>query len=152
MIDQAAPRSGETGLTPYWGTDRTVRPMSLTDDPARPPTSVSTTTSGRVDRLTSTTFDEAIATSERPVLVDFTATWCPPCKQLTPVLHALAEEQAERLRIVEVDIDESPDLARRYQVLSAPTMVLHVEGQPVVQLVGARGRARLLEDLAPYLP
>lgn len=122
--------------------------MSLTDDPTRTPSSAS----GRVDRLTGTSFDEVVATSDRPVLVDFTAAWCPPCKQLTPVLHALAEEQADRLRIVDVDIDESPDLARRYQVLSAPTMVLHVEGRPVVQLVGARGRARLLEDLAPYLP
>ncbi len=108
--------------------------------------------SGRVDRLASATFDEVIATSDRPVLVDFTATWCPPCKQLTPVLHALAAEQADRLRIVEVDIDESPDLARRHQVLSAPTMVLYVGVEPVVALVGARGRARLLEDLAPFLP
>jgi thioredoxin 1 len=119
--------------------------MSLTDEPRR-------TATATVDRLTSTTFDEVIMSSDRPVLVDFTAAWCPPCRQLTPVLHALAAEQADVLRIVEVDIDESPDLALRYQVLSAPTMILHVEGRPVVALVGARGRARLLEDLAPHLP
>lgn len=122
--------------------------MSTIHDPA----TASTSPAATVDHLTSSTFAEVIATADRPVLVDFTATWCPPCKQLTPVLHALAAEQADRLRIVEVDIDESPDLARRYQVLSAPTMVLHVDGQPVLSLVGARGRARLLEDLAPYLP
>jgi thioredoxin 1 len=122
--------------------------MSTIDDPAR----TSTSTSGRVDHLTSTTFDEVVATSDRPVLVDFTATWCPPCKQLTPVLHALAAEQADRLRIVEVDIDESPDLALRHQVLSAPTMVLYVDAQVALTMVGARGRARLLEDLAPFLP
>jgi len=125
--------------------------MSLTDDPARPVSTGPTTRLGQVDHLTSATFDEAIATSDRPVLVDFTASWCPPCKQLTPVLHALAVEQADRLRIVEVDIDESPDLALRHQVLSAPTMVLYLGGQPVHTMVGARGRARLLEDLAPYL-
>lgn len=104
-----------------------------------------------VDRLTTATFDEVIATSDRPVLVDLTASWCPPCKQLTPVLHALAVEQADRLRIVEVDIDESPELALRHQLLSAPTMVLYVDGRPVHTLVGARGRVRLIEDLAPYL-
>ncbi|HWJ64244.1 MAG TPA: thioredoxin domain-containing protein [Acidimicrobiales bacterium] len=126
--------------------------MHLTDDPTRSTPADPAPSTGRVDHLTSGTFDEAIVTSDRPVLVDFTATWCPPCKQLTPVLHALAIEQADRLKIVEVDIDESPDLALRHQVLSAPTMVLYLDGQPVHTLVGARGRARLLEDLAPYLP
>ena len=125
--------------------------MSLTDDPTRPAPPDLHASAGRVDHLTSVTFDEAIATSDRPVLVDFTATWCPPCKQLTPVLHALAAEQEDRLRIVEVDIDESPDLALRHQVLSAPTMVIYLDGQPVHTMVGARGRARLLQDLAPYL-
>ena len=117
--------------------------MTLTSESHRPAATVA--------HLTSTTFDEVIATADLPVLVDFTATWCPPCKQLTPVLHALASEQADRLRIVEVDIDESPDLAWRHQVLSAPTMVLYVDGRIAQQLVGARGRARLLEDLAPFL-
>lgn len=126
--------------------------MHLTDDPARPRSTDVAPPAASVDHLTSTTFDEAIATSDQPVLVDFTASWCPPCKQLTPVLHALAVDQADRLRIVEVDIDESPDLALRHQVLSAPTMVLYVDGRLVHTMVGARGRARLLEDLAPHLP
>lgn len=104
-----------------------------------------------VARLGTATFDEVIATADRPVLVDFTASWCPPCKQLTPVLHALAAEQADRLAIVEVDIDADPDLAVRFQVRSAPTLVLLVDGQPVRTLVGARGKTRLLEDLEPHL-
>ncbi|UDY34150.1 thioredoxin family protein [Dermatobacter hominis] len=118
--------------------------MSTTHDPTTP-------SAASVDRLTSTSFDEEVMASDRPVLVDFTASWCPPCEQQTPVLHALADEQAARLRIVEVDVDESPDLARRHQVLSAPTMVLYVDGRIALTLVGARGRGRLLEDLDPFL-
>ncbi|MGN6692538.1 MAG: thioredoxin family protein [Aquihabitans sp.] len=125
--------------------------MSLTDDPTRPAAAELAPPPGRVDHLTSTTFVEAVMTSYSTLLVDFTATSCPPCKQLTPVLHALATEQADVLRIVEVDIDESPELALRHQVLSAPTMVLYVGGQIAHTMIGARGRARLFEDLAPFL-
>ena len=129
--------------------------MHLTQDPTAAhtvtPTAAPTSLSASVDRLTSATFDEVIVASDRPILVDFTAAWCPPCRQLSPVLHSLAIEQVERLRVVEVDIDQSPDLALRHQVLSAPTMVLYVGGQVALTMVGSRGRARLLEDLAPHL-
>lgn len=101
--------------------------------------------------LTTATFDEVIATSEVPVLVDFTASWCPPCRALTPVLEALAAEQAGHLVIVEVDLDAEPDLVVRHGVLGAPTMVLYVDGQVVDRFVGGRSRGRLLEDLAPHL-
>ena len=104
-----------------------------------------------VDRLTSASIDEELMSSDRPVLVDYTPTWSPPCKPLTPEQHPHPAEHADRLRIVEVDTDESPDLARRHQVMSAPTMVLYVDGRVALTLVGARGRARLLEDLAPFL-
>lgn len=106
---------------------------------------------GLVTVLTSATFDEAVAGATTPVLVDFTATWCPPCHVLKPVLRQIAAEQAGRLAVAEVDIDAHPDLAVRYSVMSAPTMVLLVDGQPVRTLVGSRGRARLLADLSPHL-
>lgn len=106
---------------------------------------------GTVTALSSATFDEAVAASEVPVLVDFTAAWCSHCAQLDPVLHALAAEQADRLAVARVDIDADPDLAARHRVMSAPTIVLYVDGRPVHTIVGARSGARLLEDLAPHL-
>jgi thioredoxin 1 len=81
------------------------------------------------------------------VLVDYTAAWCPPCQALAPVLDELAAEQADRLTIVSVDVDEHPDVAGRARVMSMPTMVLYVNGEKERRLVGARGKARLLEDL-----
>lgn len=120
--------------------------------PSTPSTPSTTLVPATVTVLDGTGFDEAIATATEPVLVDFTATWCPPCKQLSPVLHALAPEQAGRFAIAEVDIDRSPELATRYGIQGAPTMLLFQDGQVVERLVGARGRARLLEELAPHLP
>lgn len=104
-----------------------------------------------VRSLTAATFDEVIATADVPVLVDFTASWCPPCRALTPVLEALAVEQAGHLAIVEVDLDAEPDLVVRHGVLGAPTMVLYKDGVVVDRFVGGRSRGRLLEDLAPHL-
>ncbi len=101
--------------------------------------------------LTGATFDEFVATADLPVLVDFTATWCPPCRQLSPVLHRLAVDLRGRLRIAEVDVDADPALAVRFGVRGAPTMVLLLDGAAVAVLVGARGRDRLLADLEPHL-
>jgi thioredoxin 1 len=112
-----------------------------------------TTTSapGAIRTLTDASFAEAIATADRPVLVEFTAAWCPPCRALTPVLEQLATDLADRLEIVAVDIDRELELVRRHDVRGAPTMVLYVGGVVADVFVGGRGRARLLEDLAPHL-
>ena len=102
------------------------------------------------------TTDAAFATdvlgADRPVLVEFTADWCPPCKMIAPVLAQLAHEEADRLAVVAIDVDTNPETARRYQVLGMPTLLLFVAGEPVVQMIGARSRAAIRRELEPHLP
>ncbi|MFJ2768086.1 thioredoxin family protein [Streptomyces sp. NPDC087300] len=94
---------------------------------------------------------EVLGERGRPVLVEFTADWCGPCRQLAPVLSELAREEAERLKIVQLDVDRSPGTAIAYRVLSAPTMIVFRAGEPVKQLVGALAKRRLLAELADVL-
>jgi thioredoxin 1 len=102
----------------------------------------------------STVTDDAFATevleSERPVLVDFTAAWCPPCRVMKPVLAELAAER-EDLRVVQLDVDAEQRTAAEYGVLSMPTFILFRDGREVQRLVGARPRRRLEEELAQVL-
>ncbi|MEU8436594.1 thioredoxin domain-containing protein [Streptomyces sp. NPDC029216] len=90
---------------------------------------------------------EVLAERDRPVLVEFTADWCGPCRQLAPVLSAVAAEEAGRLKVVQIDADANPGAVTRYGVLSLPTMLLFRDGEPVRQIVGARPRRRLLQEL-----
>ncbi|MGA4839521.1 thioredoxin [Streptomyces sp. G45] len=84
---------------------------------------------------------------DRPVLVQFTADWCGPCRQLAPVLAEIAGEEAERLRVVQVDVDRNPETTTAYGVLSTPTLMVFRDGEPVWQSVGARPKRKLLADL-----
>ncbi len=93
---------------------------------------------------TTTTFESDVLASEEPVIVDFWAEWCGPCHAVAPVLDRIAEERAGELRLVKVNIDEEPELAQRYGVMSIPTIVLFKEGQPVATAVGAQPK-RMLE-------
>jgi thioredoxin 1 len=104
-----------------------------------------------VQRLTEATFDELIAGSPVPVLVDVTAEWCPPCKAMEPVLADLALERTGHLVVASIDADDHPEVSRRLGVLGLPTMVLFVDGVEQLRLVGARGRAHLDEDLHPFV-
>ncbi|MFJ9432099.1 thioredoxin family protein [Streptomyces sp. NPDC101490] len=104
-----------------------------------------------VAEVTDTDFGAEVLESGRPVLVKFTAGWCGPCRQLKPVLRAIAAEEADRLRIVEIDVDRNPETTLRYGVLATPTMLLFRAGEPVKSLVGARPKRRLLEELADVL-
>ncbi|HWD04498.1 MAG TPA: thioredoxin [Amycolatopsis sp.] len=97
------------------------------------------------------TFADDVLTSEKPVLVDFWATWCGPCKMVAPVLEEIAAENGEKLTVAKLDIDENPNTARDYQVMSIPTMILFQGGKPVKQIVGAKPKAALLSDLADVL-
>jgi thioredoxin 1 len=104
-----------------------------------------------ITHLDDDTFDEFVLGADRPVLVEFSARWCGPCKMLAPVLQALAAEQGEALQVGELDVDESPATTARHGVLSMPTLVLFVGGEERTRLVGARGKAHLLQDLAEHL-
>ncbi|WP_328469126.1 thioredoxin [Streptomyces sp. NBC_00448] len=97
---------------------------------------------------TDSTFAADVLASDLPVLVDFTASWCPPCRMIAPVLAEIAVEEAERLRIVQLDVDANPATQAAYGVLSMPTLMLFRAGEPVKVLVGARPKRRLLQELA----
>lgn len=101
--------------------------------------------------VTDSTFDETIGAASEAVVVDFWAEWCGPCKQIAPVLDEIAEEQAGKLKVVKLNVDENPETARRYDVMSIPTLIVFKDGVPDKKLVGAKGKAALLEDFAEYL-
>src|SRR3954447_8309881 len=96
--------------------------------------------------MTADRFQGDVLEADAPVLVDFTAAWCPPCRMMTPILRAIDAERDD-LRVVEVDVDDSLDIAARYGVLSMPTFMLFVHGEPVMTLIGARPRHRLEQEL-----
>ena len=106
---------------------------------------------GAIVNLSVTTFDEEVGASSEPVLVDFWAEWCGPCKVIAPILEEIAAEQAGSIRIAKVNVDEAPDLARRFEVMSIPTFILFNDGVPAKRMVGAKGKPQLLEELAEYL-
>ncbi len=98
--------------------------------------------------LTDATFDEEIGASPVPVLIEFWAEWCPPCRVIAPILDSIAADYADRLRVCKVNSDERPELARRYDVMSVPTILVFSQGELRQRMVGARSRSRLLEELA----
>ena len=103
-----------------------------------------------IDAVTDDSFQAEVLEASGPVLVDFTAAWCPPCRVMKPVLAELAAERPD-LRIVQIDVDDHQRTAAAYGVLSMPTFILFRGGQPVLQLVGARPKAKLAHELAQVL-
>jgi thioredoxin 1 len=104
-----------------------------------------------VAEVTDTDFETEVLGSELPVLVEFTADWCPPCRQMGPVLRALAAEEADRLKVVQLNVDQNPETTNAYKVLSMPTFMVFRGGEPVKAMVGARPKRRLLEELADVI-
>jgi thioredoxin 1 len=101
---------------------------------------------------TDAAFVADVLAGETPVLVDFTADWCPPCRMIKPVLERIATEEAGRLCVVALDVDENPVTTRAYGVMGMPTLGLFVGGELVTTLVGARPQAAILHALEPHLP
>ncbi|MFF3373059.1 thioredoxin family protein [Streptomyces sp. NPDC002680] len=104
-----------------------------------------------VPEVTDTDFGTEVLGADLPVLVEFTADWCPPCRQMAPVLTALAAEESDRLKVVQLNVDMNPLTTNAYRVLSMPTFMVFRAGEPVRSMVGARPKRRLLEELSDVL-
>ncbi|MGA0080970.1 MAG: thioredoxin [Ilumatobacteraceae bacterium] len=105
-----------------------------------------------ITTLTSANFDETIGGSDTPILVDFWAEWCGPCKAIAPVLAELATEQAGKLTVAKLNVDDYGDIAMRFNVMSIPTLIVFNNGEAAKRLVGAVGKGKLLQELAEFLP
>jgi thioredoxin 1 len=103
--------------------------------------------------VTDNTFQQQVieASKEKPVLVDFWATWCGPCKMLSPLVEELAGEKAGQLNVAKIDVDENQAVSSQFGIMSIPTLILFKDGKPVKQLVGYMPKARLLSQIEQYL-
>jgi thioredoxin 1 len=107
--------------------------------------------SDNIVTLSDATFDETVKASETPVVIDFWAEWCGPCKMIAPALEEIASEHAGKLQIAKLNVDDNPDTARRFDVMSIPTLLVFQDGSPVKRLVGAKGKGQLLQDLSEFI-
>ena len=102
--------------------------------------------------LSTNTFDEAVVSSDIPVIVDFWAEWCGPCKMIAPILAEVAAEQAGKVTVAKLNVDENPEVAMRYNVMSIPTLLVFKDGQAAKRIVGAKPKHALLQELGEFFP
>ena len=101
--------------------------------------------------LSDASFDEQVNSADSPVVVDFWAEWCGPCKKVAPIIDELATEHAGSLTFAKLDIDSNPEVSLRYNVMSIPTLIVFKDGKEAKRLVGAKGKHQLLEELDEFL-
>ncbi len=106
---------------------------------------------GAISAVTDATFADEVLASDKPVLVDFWAEWCGPCRMVAPVLEEIALAHSDKVRIVKVNIDENPETMRAYSILSIPTLNVYKGGEVVKQIIGAKPKSALLKDLEAFL-
>lgn len=101
--------------------------------------------------VTDATWKQEVLDADKPVLVDFWAEWCGPCRMVAPVIDEIALEQVDNIKVVKLNVDENPETARQYRVMSIPTMLVVADGVEKKRIVGAKGKGALLGDLAEFL-
>jgi thioredoxin 1 len=106
---------------------------------------------GSLGTLSAATFDEEIGSSSTPVLVDFWAEWCGPCKMIAPILEEIADEKGDAIKILKLNVDDAPEIARRFEVMSIPTMILFKDGEEAKRIIGAKPKQALVDDIAEFL-
>jgi thioredoxin 1 len=106
---------------------------------------------GAIKTVTDETFDSDVLSSPRPVIVEYWAQWCPPCRMLGPVLEEIAEEHAAAIDVVKLNTDENPLTTQKYRVLAVPTINVFSAGQVAAQVIGAKSKSALLRDFAEFL-
>ena len=104
-----------------------------------------------IPEIDEATFESEVLTAPDPVLVDFSAVWCGPCKMLDPIVEELASEWAGKLKVVKIDVDHSPGIAMQYQILGVPTLMLFVDGESRERITGFQPKNRIVSKLDPYI-
>ncbi len=105
----------------------------------------------KLSEVTTDTFQADVLNSSQPVLVDFWAEWCGPCKAIAPIVEQIANEQAGKLKVVAMDTDANPDVPVQLGIMSIPTLILFKGGQPVVRITGYQAKDRILNQIQPHL-
>ncbi|HAQ03715.1 MAG: thioredoxin [Acidimicrobiales bacterium] len=107
--------------------------------------------SASIINLSAENFESEISSADQPILIDFWAEWCGPCKMIAPILEEIATEQEGVIKIAKVDVDSAPELAQKFEIMSIPTLIVFNDGEPAKRLVGAQGKHQLLEALSEFI-